>query len=1016
MKKKTGANFMRHLKVTFLLLTTAAGMVVESSLVGQTLSGYTNNTTVNTAPQIDATNFLNIGTWNIITTPYPFRTGHTLNYDNRGSMTGSIGWDFEWYPVAGGQGVAKPSATFTNENNGIITATDDPTYGSFLLVNATNITGNSGKLNAGAGGKIQFVGMNVNLARSQIQITPVVSTGGGYASGKATNFAGDVGVYDQAWGLGTNYFNPSINFQAPIYTNTVSGAQYTNLVESITTRAPEIIYNVDIPCGGTEGPFNTFFADYSTDNYLYSGTNSPAAGTNLITGYADWTNKFTRAIVPVLVPADNTGTNFTTNNVVSISNLVVQAVFVRVADTNFSAGIRFYPSTIVTNPAMTASVLLQASITNTATLQASLSTLCLVDTMLAETNTGLAANANANLVAGCSGTTFRPRNYTLSRTIQPQYTGGIAGLGTPTADLFSDASFITNIVNQLNKTNLLAVPILANTAYSIGGEPLLSQYTAYSAYIDNLASEPPATASLSLTNFPGEVRIYATNLDLTSSRIRAEGELLVKANHLTPSSTNASIDCQNLGFYLGATNGFLHFMNLAHTSVSRLNGELSACTTVWTNVITQVFNSGATNAQTNTIHVQYSVLLVDAKSLSTLVPVKVYDLILHATNVDISDQMNIVQGLYMDGTSFTLDSSGSLSLESDVSTFQYTNIPNMLYFTNNGTINVAYGANFGSDGPIMLNSFVNRGQILSDGQSITAKYAELDGTDDASSTGFFSLNCGFGSVSNAYLNAGIGMEFDATNLIISGSEIISGDTLNLRITNNLIDGGSALPNIFYCQNGFNLPVKPASGNLLGSTFDTVITGGAQVNHIWSGNDLGATAAGYVNNAAIGALTLTAQNLAVNPLFYFAGSGTHNALYVDQLDVSSLGSQYTNYLQLATNLVIYYNSATADASLTNTQTASQVLNGQLAGHLVWIGVAQQTNIIFSALPFVKNKGLPLTVGGVLFPSGVASSNVIIQGSTNLTSWINLFTNTPPFSYTNTDYTNYPYRFFRARQGW
>ena len=43
----------------------------------------------------------------------------------------------------------------------------------------------------------------------------------------------------------------------------------------------------------------------------------------------------------------------------------------------------------------------------------------------------------------------------------------------------------------------------------------------------------------------------------------------------------------------------------------------------------------------------------------------------------------------------------------------------------------------------------------------------------------------------------------------------------------------------------------------------------------------------------------------------------------------------------------------------------------------------------------------------------SSSTIIQASTNLVNWVNVFTGTPPFIYTNFDTTNYPQRFYRAQ---
>ena len=969
----------------------------------QSLANFTGSIT--TPPVVDATNFNNSGTWNIITTPYPYATADTLNYTNSGSMTGSFGWNFSLNP-AGNSGVSALSSLFLNQNNGIITAVDGVT-GSQLLIGATNVV-NFGQLNAGAAGKIQITGNNVNLSRSVVQIQPLISTGGTYT--KPLSFAGDVGIYDQAWGLGTNFFNPSINFyissgfsNVVVITNITLATTnyYTNLVGSYTTRAPEIVNNVSAPCGVSIGTFNTTYMPYSTDNYLYAptnlvSTNSPS-GTNVITGYSSWTNIFQIGNVTLA----------NSNTVRVPTNLIIQAVFVRVADTNINAQVAFYPSTVSTNPALTASVLLSFGYTNLATLQSSLSTLCLVDTMISQNNKGLATNSTPNLIAGCSGKTFRPANYTLSRTPQNQFTAGSPGLGVPTNNVLWQADFLTNILAVLNPS----IPNFAGVTNRYGANTPSANYTAYSAFVDNLASEPPAAASPSLTNFPGEVRLYATNLNLYLARIRSEGELLIQTGNLTPASTNSVVDCQNLSYNIGSTNGFLHFQNLAKTNVTRLNGTISVCSITWTNVINQTFPDGTTNAIQTTLYA----MVLDATSLSSKSPVLVYDLLLHATNILISDQMVVQQNLLLDGKAFTLDSPGVMTLGTYLPNWSYTNMPSVNFFTNNGIITVANNASFGNDGPVTLSTFVNRGTISSLGQGIGAAYMELDGTNNAGTNGQFQAVCANGILSNALVYGGSGVQLSAGSLTISNTTIASGDALSFIVTNGLTDGGAGSSNNFLCANGFNLYVKPTYGDLHGTTLTSYISGGSQVNHIWAGQDFGSSIAGYLNNVAVGTLVLSAGNLGLQPLFNFAGAGSQNGMYVDTLDVSSLGTDVLNDLQVQPNLTIYYNNA-IDPALTN---ANASLNGQLGGHLVWLGSNQSTNIIFGTQPpLLGTNGFKLTVSGVLFPSGLWLSNTLIQASTNLlnTNWVNIYTGTPPFTLTNFDYTNFPQRYYRAKQGW
>lgn len=56
------------------------------------------------------------------------------------------------------------------------------------------------------------------------------------------------------------------------------------------------------------------------------------------------------------------------------------------------------------------------------------------------------------------------------------------------------------------------------------------------------------------------------------------------------------------------------------------------------------------------------------------------------------------------------------------------------------------------------------------------------------------------------------------------------------------------------------------------------------------------------------------------------------------------------------------------------------------------------------------------GGFQFSvTGSPGSTTIIQASTNLVNWLNLYTNISPFTYTNQDMTNFPQRFYRAVVG-
>jgi hypothetical protein len=1076
-----------------VLLGAVVGLVLAGeNLVSATQAVASFTGSVTTPPQVDATNFNNTATWTIDTGTAPYRTANTLNYYNNGSMTGSIGWDFGWAPST--VGIRLTCATFTNGNNGVITANDYNPYGSLLLVNATNVV-SKGLLSAGVAGKLQLSGVNLLLARSKLEIQALTSTGGGQSL-NGTNFSSDVGIYDQGWLVGTNNFYPfglissysdvvtttnvavtnttglfvdksavkSVNvtigswpytnvftYTNLSYTNILSGTSLTyysplpvvvnnfatnaqsgilasnvlmvtNIISDTTVTnarnlsgivkyttnyfnsltnltvvpvvaqmftAPPNINHLNVPCGGIGAlPFGGATGFYLSPTNTYTNDVSAQIAPYLPFGnYCDWVSSFD----PIK------------------SNFVVQVVFVRAGDPNISATIHFADSSIPTNVAKTVSVSLQSSVADPITLQTS--ALYFDDTVLSEKPSGLVADRQQNLVSSCTGTTYRPANYALSRAASSYYLNGSPGNGTLTNNILTKEGFFVDVVQpQFANTNVDGLKL----GNGFNGSQSCN-LTAYESYVDNLAAEPPPTTVSSAANFPGTIRLYATNLDLNLTRIKSEGALIVQAANLTPASTNSVVDCQNLSYDLGSTNGFLHFQNLAKPSVNRLRGTISVASTVWSDTFTNTDSA----TFTNTLPVTFHVMILDASQLSSSVPVTVYDLRLHATNLLVSDQMTVLQSLLLDGKAFTLDAAGGLTLGAYLPTLTYTNMPNLRWFTNNGTISLSDNAHFGDDGPSPLAAFVNTGTITSSGQAVNADYAELDGINEAGASGELDVTCRTGIVNGGnggYLDAGANVQFFANNLVISNfAQLYAAGMLNFYVTNNLSDGGIYDYNYYSCYDGFNMPIKPATGDLLGTEIQSTITGGAQVDHVWAGHDYGRNAVGYLNNAALYQLTLTADPTQF-PLFNFVGASSQNAIYVDVLDVSSLGANYADCLQMAPNMVIYYNQAIGDASLTTDAAANP---GLLGGHLIWMGSVQgTTNVIFGAqsTPPYSVNGLKLTVAGEQFPYGLDTLPCVIQGNTNLiqtSGWVDVYTGTPPFNFTAPVSTNIPAQFYRAK---
>ena len=117
-------------------------------------------------------------------------------------------------------------------------------------------------------------------------------------------------------------------------------------------------------------------------------------------------------------------------------------------------------------------------------------------------------------------------------------------------------------------------PPAANFLYdtSFTNQLVVADDAAYAAYIDNLTFDPYGGA---VTNLPGRLNINANNLDLTKTRISAQGQVTIPATNLI-GSTNAVVDCQNVSYNFGSTSGNLNVTNLAKPFVSRLNGNIYA--------------------------------------------------------------------------------------------------------------------------------------------------------------------------------------------------------------------------------------------------------------------------------------------------------------------------------------------------------------------------------------------------------------------------------------------------------
>ena len=231
------------------------------------------------------------------------------------------------------------------------------------------------------------------------------------------------------------------------------------------------------------------------------------------------------------------------------TNQFRQAVFVFVPDSAITPQIRFSPTGNTTNLFETVAVQLSTQFTNVINRQAQTNSLFFVDTLGPNPQYALLANTNYNPTAQCDGFTYRPTNYIVSRVDPGAFGAGFPGDGPPPADFYF----------EYNPPQYW----FSNNVVSGGG------WAAYSAFVTNNLGA-------------GRIGVYANNLNLNQAKMRGETQIAIQATNLS-SSVYASLDCQNLSFNVGATNGSLNFQSLAVPLVGRLHGTMNMWSGFWTN-------------------------------------------------------------------------------------------------------------------------------------------------------------------------------------------------------------------------------------------------------------------------------------------------------------------------------------------------------------------------------------------------------------------------------------------------
>lgn len=280
-----------------------------------------------------------------------------------------------------------------------------------------------------------------------------------------------------------------------------------------------------------------------------------------------------------------------------------------------------------------------------------------------------------------------------------------------------------------------------------------------------------------------------------------------------------------------------------------------------------------------------------------------------------------------------------------------------------GGTNVQAGVTNTVSSSVPYGAIINNTLLTDQGASMWVNNFQNGGAI-SNGVGSFSLNAVTATFTNGSLTAGGDISLTANTLVMSNLFLQAGRSLTLEVTNLITDDAVTNGSVWSVGStnatgfdglGLVLPMVPTNttpgvNGLLGTTiYMQSPPPSKEVFNYWAATNDGVSVAGYSNNVAIGQLIV--DSLAPSSDFYFGGTGSNNAIYVDRLELDDFAA-YTNVvgnntiptLLFNTNLVIYYADAVSSA-----QDVSYELNGANGGHLQWVpeytGFFSSTNLVY-----------------------------------------------------------------------
>ncbi len=576
--------------------------------------------------------------------------------------------------------------------------------------------------------------------------------------------------------------------------------------------------------------------------------------------------------------SNNFGQMFLTNpatyvytNVVNPTNIFTTIVMVNNSNAATSLDVRFLPSATFATPVLQWSNYL-ANPGGTSTTNV----LYLTDNLGVSSGPRLVSHF-PNSFSYNQNTTFAPANYSFSQT-------------APTFVVLSNFVFITNGFSFLTTSNAVFSPSTFGSPSPFASFGFFDgESTAYGVQMSPLTFNPAAMSlGSSLLNQPGRIEVRANDITMNNSRIESLNYLVLKATNNFIGSSNAFVAVPYSDISLASTNGQLVLTNLLSSYVPRFVGTVALWSGRWTNVD----NNDVTN--------YYHVLMVDSR-LDPKFPTKINNITLNATNVYISDVLNVQSNFLMTAERLTLTTNviagtgGELNIQS-TSTTLANGLPNLLYFTNYGRVSSLNDTVFGN--PLKLEAFVNRGEFDTEGNSVNTRIFENSGMIFTRNAAFY-LQSAYAGLTNGVIAALNGDIFlQSSNLVVKGNALLAARKLSLDVVGNVTDSGTFTS--WECHDGFDFVSRPSSGDFLYTTLTNFAFDNAQTISSSAVLDRGPSASSFTNSATIGRLVLDGG---ANSGFIFTGNLVSNALYIDYLDLRNSATNLGTLL-IDNNITLY----------------------------------------------------------------------------------------------------------------